>query len=129
MDNTSGAPSQGTRGATAAPPDNLCGHDSCTEESTIVPHPKQRLAKYVTSILRAISLFLLLGGVTGAVVWRFDFRQPGALQGSASGVVVTLMIGSVLVAAFIAALAFVVDLLFRIDWNAKLVPAHLEEGS
>jgi hypothetical protein len=124
MNNSTGAPSQeGKRVA-----DNDCGHESSTDESGIIPHPRHQLARSVTSILRTISLFLLVGGVTGTILWRFDFRQPGALHGSAS-VVVGVMIGGALAAALIAALAFVVDLLFRIDWDAKFVPVQLEESA
>jgi hypothetical protein len=116
MNNTTAVPSPGE---TAAPSDAQCGSASGLDESAPVPHPRHRLAKSITSVLRTIALFLLAGGVTGAIVWRFDFRQPGALHGSASGIVVGVMIGSTIAAALLAALAFVVDLLFRIDWDAE----------
>lgn len=113
MHNTTAAPSQSE---TAALSD---ANDSGLDESAPLPHPRHQLVKSVTSTLRTVALFLLAGGVTGAIVWRFDFRQPGALHGSASGIVVGVMIGSVLAAGLIAAIAFVLDLLFRIDWDAK----------
>jgi hypothetical protein len=127
MDNTTVALSRGTQGETAAPPDNDGGSDSFTAGSSTIAHPEHQVAKAVTSLLRILSLLLLVGGVAGAIVWRFAFRQPGALHDSASGVVFGPMIGSVIVAALVAALAFVVDLLFRTDWDAKFVPTHLDE--
>jgi hypothetical protein len=122
MDNSIGAPGQD---GSATPSDTR--DDLLPDESTVVLHPRHQLARSVTSMLRMVSLFLLVGGVGSAVVWRFDFRQPGALHGSGSGIVVGLLIGSALAAALIAALAFVVDLLFRIDWDAKFAPVQLEE--
>jgi hypothetical protein len=127
VNRTNHAPSNGTESRTAAPSDNHGGQDSFTDELSLNPHPKHRVAQSVTSILRTVALFLLVGGVAGAIVWRFDFRQPGPLQGSASGVVLSTMIGLTIVAALLAVLAFVVDLRFRIDWDAKCVPARRDE--
>jgi hypothetical protein len=93
--------------------------DSFMDESSTRPHPKQKLTRSVTSLLRMVALFLVLGGGTATIVWRSDFRQPGAVSGTADGVVVGALIGSIVVAAAIVVLAYVIDLLFLIDWDRK----------
>jgi hypothetical protein len=104
------------------------GDDPSADDSDVVLHPHHHVAKAATSVLRKIALFLLIAGGTLAILWRTDLRQPGALGGTASGVVTGVMFGAVVLAAAIAVVAYVVDLLFLIDWNARVVPARLDEG-
>jgi hypothetical protein len=125
-------PTDGPRSATPVEPGTSsqgCPEgDSFMDESSTHPHPKQRLTRTVTSLLRRVALFLVLGGGTATIVWRTDFRQPGALSGTADGVVVGVLIGSIVVAAAIAVLAYVIDLLFLIDWDRKFSAPLVEES-
>jgi hypothetical protein len=101
------------------------GDDPSADESDVVLHPHHHVAKAATSVLRKVALFLLLGGATLAILWRTDLRQPG---GNASGVVTVVMLGTLVLAVAIAVAAYVVDLLFQIDWNARVVPARVDQG-
>jgi hypothetical protein len=103
------------------------GDDPSADDSDIVLHPQHHVAKAATSVLRKIALFLLIAGGTLAILWRTDLRQPGSLGGTAGGVVTGFMLGTVSLAVAIAVVAYIVDLLFLIDWNARAVPARVDD--
>jgi hypothetical protein len=128
MNNFTDAPHDATPVEPGMSSEDCLEGTSFVDESSTRPHPKQRLTRSVTSLLRMVALFLVLGGGTATIVWRTDFRQPGALSGTADGVVVGALIGSIVVAAAIVILAYVIDLLFLIDWDRKFSSSRFDES-
>jgi hypothetical protein len=116
-----------TQLAADMPSGDPCGCESPVDDSCTLLHPKHHIAKSVTSVLRKLALFLLVGGAVGAILWRADFRQPGALSGTANGIVIGVLMGAIILAVAVTVVAYVIDLLFLFDWNAKFVPLRSDE--
>jgi hypothetical protein len=104
------------------PTGDRSGYESSADISSSLLHPKLEMAPSVTSAQRAAVICVTFGGGLGAMVWRADFPQPGTLSGTANGIVIGVLMGTIFLAVAAAPMAYVIDLLLvRVEHRLRLV--------